>query len=98
MILIVQFLAIGRITNEIGTAYDPSNGLCIAGFIVSLCSLLLSLYGITGIVGLVLSAVGRSQAVKEGRKTALGTAGIVIGAISALGTWIMMTYVARSLY
>ena len=57
----------------------------IAGFAVSLAScFVLSFYGLTGIVGIVLSAVGRSQAVNAGGKTGLGTAGIVIGIVSAI--------------
>ena len=48
-----------------------ANGLSIAGFVVSLVSLfLVALYGIAGLVGLILSAVGRSQAVREGGKPA----------------------------
>lgn len=59
-----------------------SNGLSIAGFVVSLVGAFVALYGITGLVGLTLSAVGRSQAVREGGKTGLATAGIVLGIIS----------------
>lgn len=62
-----------------------TNGLQIAGFVVSLVSIfVLGLYGISGVVGLILAAVGRSQAVKVGGKTGLGTAGIVLGIISAI--------------
>ena len=67
-----------------------TNGLCIAGFIVSLGSLFLGLFGITGLVGTVLSAVGRSQAVNNGGKTGLATAGIVLGIIGAAYCWIVM--------
>lgn len=60
-----------------------TNGLQIAGFVVSLVSLfVLGLYGISGLVGLILSAVGRSKAVQVNGKTGLGTAGIVLGIIS----------------
>ena len=45
---------------------ERTNGLSIAGFIVSLGSLFLGLWGLTGLVGIVLSAVGRSQAVNNG--------------------------------
>lgn len=46
-------------------------------------------YGdITGLVGLILSAVGRSQAARDGGKTGLATAGIVLGIIGIIGTWI----------
>ena len=67
---------------------DKHNGLSIAGFVVSCCSMLIGLYGITGLVGLILSAVGRSQAVRSGNKTGLATAGIVLGVIGIIGTWI----------
>ena len=67
-----------------------SNGLSIAGFVVSLGSLFLGLWGLTGLVGVALSAVGRSQAVNRGGKTGLGTAGIVIGIIGAVYCWIML--------
>lgn len=67
---------------------DKHNGLSIAGFVVSCCSMLIGLYGITGLVGLILSAVGRSQAVQNGNKTGLATAGIVLGVIGIIGTWI----------
>lgn len=62
-----------------------TNGLQIAGFVVSLVSFfILGLWGLSGITGLVLSAVGRSRAKKVGGKTDLGTAGIVLGSISAV--------------
>lgn len=62
-----------------------SNGLSIAGFVVSLVSLfVLGMYGITGTIGLILSCVGRSKAVSDGDKTGLATAGIVLGIISAV--------------
>lgn len=48
-----------------------SNGLSIAGFVVSLGSLFLGLWGLTGLVGVALSAVGRSQAVNSGGKPVL---------------------------
>lgn len=72
--------------NKSGT----SNGLSIAGFIVSIASLFLGLFGITGVVGVTLSAVGRSQAVKEGGKTGLATAGIILGIIGAGYCWIQL--------
>ena len=69
---------------------NTTNGLSIAGFIVSIASLFLGLFGITGIVGITLSAVGRSQAVKEGGKTGLATAGIILGIIGAGYCWIQL--------
>lgn len=67
-----------------------TNGLCIAGFVVSLGSLFLGLWGLTGLVGIALSAAGRSQAVNNGQKTGLGTAGIILGIIGALWCWVML--------
>lgn len=67
---------------------NKSNGLSIAGFVVSCCSMLVGVYGVTGLVGLILSAIGRSQAVSNGQKTGLATAGIVLGVIGIVGTWI----------
>ena len=71
-----------------------TNGLCIAGFIVSLGSLFLGLFGITGLVGTVLSAVGRSKAVNNCGKTGLGTAGIILGVIGAAYCWVMLAIAA----
>lgn len=58
-----------------------SNGLSIAGFVTSLVGLFLSFWGIVNIVGLILSAVGRSKASQEGDATGMATAGIVLGVI-----------------
>ena len=67
-----------------------TNGLRIAGFVVSLVScFIFGFYGLSGIVGLVLSAVGRSQAVRVGGKTGLGTVGIAPGIIRAIGGFIV---------
>ena len=64
-----------------------TNGLCIAGFIASLGSLFLGLFGITGLVGTVLSA-------NNGGKTGLGTAGIILGVIGAAYCWVMLAIAA----
>lgn len=65
---------------------NRTNGLSIAGFVISLVScFIFGFYGLAGITGLILSAIGRSQAKKVGGKTGLGTAGIVLGIISAIG-------------
>lgn len=67
---------------------NKTNGLSIAGFVVSCCSMLIGLYGVSGLVGLILSAIGRSQAKSEGSKTGLATAGVVLGIIGMIGAWI----------
>ena len=63
---------------------NKTNGLSIAGFVVSCCSMLIGLFGLVGLVGLILSAIGRSQAKNEGSKTGLATAGLIIGIIGML--------------
>ena len=63
---------------------NKTNGLSIAGFVVSCCSMLIGLFGLVGLVGLILSAIGRSQAKSEGSKTGLATAGVIIGIIGML--------------
>lgn len=66
-----------------------TNGLQIAGFVVSLVTcFIFGFYGVSGIVGITLSAIGRSQAKQVGGKTGLGTAGIVLGIISAVGAFV----------
>ena len=68
-----------------------TNGLCIAGFVVSLVScFIFGFYGVSGLVGIILSAVGRSQATRDGGSTGLGTAGIVLGIISMIGAWVYL--------
>lgn len=69
---------------------NKTNGLSIAGFVVSCCSILVGLYGLTGLVGLILSAIGRSQAVSNGEKTGLATAGIVLGILGMVFTWVAL--------
>lgn len=67
-----------------------TNGLCLAGFIVSLVSLLINLYGAVGITGLVLSIVGLNalNEAEEGRGLAI--AGIVVGCISIAYAFIII--------
>lgn len=63
---------------------NKTNGLSIAGFVVACASMLIDLFGVVGLVGLVLSAIGRSQAKHDGGKTGLATAGIVLGVIGVI--------------
>ena len=62
-----------------------NNGLSIAGFVVSCCSILIPLYGLVGLVGMILSIIGRNRAVQNGQATGLATAGIILGAIMVAG-------------
>lgn len=73
-----------------------TNGLQIAGFVVSLVScFIFGFYGLAGITGLVLSAVGRSQAKQNGGKTlVLELLALYQAFISAIGGFISATYTA----
>ncbi len=62
-----------------------TNGLAVAGFVVSLVSLIINLWGIVGLVGTILSAVGLSQINSKGEKgKGMAIAGLVIGIISII--------------
>ncbi len=69
-----------------------NNGLSIAGFVVSLVGMFIAFWGIVPIVGLVLSAVGRSKAVEYGNKTGLATWGIVLGIIGIAYALIVLLF------
>ncbi len=61
------------------------NGLAIAGFVVSLASLLINFGGIVGLVGTILSAIGLSQVNSKGEKgKGMAIAGLVVGIVSIL--------------
>lgn len=59
-----------------------SNGLAIAGFVVSLCSLLINFCGIVGLVGTILSAIGLAQVKTKGTGKGMAITGLIIGVIS----------------
>ena len=63
---------------------NQKNPLAIAGFVVSLCSLLINFGGIVGLVGTVLSAVGLSKVKTTGKGKGMAIAGLIIGIISIL--------------
>ena len=76
-------------TNE-PTETKKINILCIIGFVLSLISLFLSLYGIVPIASLVLSIIGVVQAGKKGEKLkGLGIAGICV----SVGSFIYTVFV-----
>ena len=59
---------------------SETNGLCLAGFIVSLASIVLC--GTTAIIGLILSIIGFAGAKKKNQKgQGMGLAGIIISAV-----------------
>ncbi|MDY3280077.1 MAG: hypothetical protein SOX25_08240 [Eubacteriales bacterium] len=79
------------------TAAGTTNGLSIARFVISLVSLFFSGYGLVGLVGWILSGCGRSNAINAGGKTGLATAGIVLGIIGSVGTWLLMLILPKEL-
>ena len=64
---------------------DERGGLAIAGFVVSLVSIVCCYFGVvTGIVGLILSILGMKSTTKKG----LAIAGVIISAV-AIFIWIL---------
>ena len=62
-----------------------TDGLAVAGFVVSIASLFIDFWGLVGGVGLVLSAIGKSQINRDGTGgSKLATAGIMIGIIGVI--------------
>ena len=64
---------------------NKTNGLAIAGFVVSIAAMFISFWGCVGGVGLVLSAIAKSQINRDGTGGGkLATAGIVLGIIAVI--------------
>jgi hypothetical protein len=71
-------------------------GIAVAGFVCALVGLLVSWVGWTivlCVIGLVLSIMGRRQAVERGAPTGLATAGIVLGIIGTVIAIIIIVFV-----
>ena len=91
-----KFINTGVSTNNIAnlssgsTPFNTSstvktNSLAMAGFVVSLCSLIINFFGVVGAVGAILSSVGLSQLKNRYEKGfGFALAGIIIGAFSIL--------------
>ena len=76
-------------------AYNPeqqkTNGLCLAGFIVSLVSIVLA--GTTSLIGLILSIIGLSQVNKKKQKgKGMAIAGIIISAVFVIAFTLSFFY------
>lgn len=85
--------------------FDPygqpqkKNGLAIAGFVLSLVSLLLNPFSLISALGIILSCVGMGQINHgQGDGKGLATAGVVIGIINTVLYWIMLIACASSFY
>ena len=65
----------------------PISGLCVAGFVVSIVSWFLSLFGVVPALGLVLSIVGINVANKSNQRLkGLGIAGAIISGVALIYT------------
>lgn len=72
------------------------NALSIAGFVVSMASLFWNPALLLSIVGVVLSAIGRSQATRTGeRGRGMALAGILVGLISLIYGIVILVAAAR---
>lgn len=81
---------VASVENQTQNEKKKANLFCIIGFVLSLVSLLIALYGTVAIAGLVLSIIGIVQANKNGeRLKGLGIAGICV----AVGSLVYTVYV-----
>lgn len=78
----------------------PTNGLAMAGFIVSLVGLLIGIFGLTGIAGGVISIIGLQRANQMiaagnavGARRGLALAGVIIGFAGAAFTILVLVLV-----
>ena len=58
------------------------NAYAVTGFVISLASLLVPFFGLTGIVSLALSSLGLMQARLEKSSRGLSVAGIIVSIVS----------------
>lgn len=71
------------------------NGLCVAGLVVGIVSIFFYVMGITGIVAVVLSALGLSSSAKHNQRgRGLAIAGLVLGIVGVI--WGLVTICACS--
>lgn len=70
--------------NNSNNSQGTNNGLATAGFVVSICSLLINFAGIVGLIGAILSGVGLSKVKSTGKGKGLAIAGLIIGIISVI--------------
>lgn len=72
---------------------NNNNSLAVAGFVVSLVSLIFSMWGITSVVAIVLSAVALSQIKKTNENgKGLAVAGLIIGIVVLVLTIISIAF------
>jgi hypothetical protein len=81
-----------------------NSGMSIAGFVTGLLGLLFSWFaflgvplGLLGLLGVILGAVALSKASKDGSRTGLAKAGIILGAIGVVVAIVLITMVAANM-
>jgi len=81
------------------TAYGaatPQNVIGLVGFIISMASIVVGIYGLTGIAGGVISIIGYTKALELQRagvvqhRKGMALAGIIVGFGSAVLTWVVL--------
>lgn len=71
-----------EMNNNMNGIEQKNNGLAIAGFVVSLVSLIINFGGIVGLVGTILSGIGLSKSKQlNGKGKGMAIAGLIIGII-----------------
>ncbi len=82
-------------TTTTSNTTTKTNSLALAGFIVSLCSLIINFAGIVGAVGTILSSIGLAKLKKNNEKGfGFALTGIIIGAFSIIwGIWSIINLV-----
>ena len=82
-----------------GEKTGKSNVMSIVGFILSLVSLLISLFGTVATAGLVLSIIGLVQCNQKGeRLKGLAIAGLIVSIVSLIYTVYVLIYGIALLY
>jgi hypothetical protein len=82
------------------SATGSTNGVGVAGFVTGLLGALLFWFPLAGIIlgllGVVLGGVGTAQGRRNGQKTGLAVAGIVLGALALIVSIVFVTVVVAN--
>lgn len=95
----VKEIPVTAVDNGVAGEKKKVNAMSITGFVLSLVSLLIALFGTVAVVGLILSIIGLVQCNQKGeRLKGLAIAGIIVSAASLLYTVIVLVYGMTFLY
>lgn len=71
--------------NNQSNNYVKTNGFAVAGFVISLVSLLINFWGIVGLLGTIFSAIALNEINKHNEKgKGMAIAGLIIGIIGII--------------